>query len=187
MVVGTKTGPRYVGRRVTREEYLDLEEDGFLYDMIEGVLFLSPSGTFFHGESTSRFTWFLARYLDKHPVGRIATEVDILLPDGGDVLRPDLSFILNEHMNIVIKHIHGAPDLVCEILSESTADRDLGVKSDRYQKNGVREFWIVDPLNHRVHLRVNRPGGWEERTGETIASELLPGFVIVTGEFFPPS
>ena len=82
-----QTEPRYAGLRVTREEYLDLEDDGFLYDMIEGVLCVTPGGSY----------------------------------------------------------EHGAPDLICETLSDSTAKRDPGIKAERYLSNGVKEYWIVDP------------------------------------------
>ena len=51
-------------------------------------------------------------------------ECDVLLPDGGDVLRPDIIVLLNENMNKFKMHIHGASDKVAEILSPSTRNRD---------------------------------------------------------------
>jgi len=59
---------------------------------------------------------------------------------------------LNERLNLVAQRIHGAPDLVCEILSDRTAARDLGVKADRDLANGAREYWIVDPRDKSVQL-----------------------------------
>jgi len=177
-------GPRYEGLRVSREEYLDLEDDGYLYDMMEGVLYLTPSGTFEHGTSYGEFFRVLGNFLKKNPLGRITLETDILLPDGGDVLRPDLSFILNENLNIVKKHIHGAPDLICESLSDSTAERDLGEKANRYLACGVKEFWILDPRVQSIRVRYSRDGAWEEHSGNVLESRLLPGFRIDNREFW---
>ena len=75
-------------------------------------------------------------------------KVDILLPDGGDVVRPDITVILNQNMGIVKTHIHGVPDLVAEVLSPSTRTRDLGEKSERYLHNSIPEYWILDPDSH---------------------------------------
>ncbi len=176
--------PRYQGLRVSREEYLDLREDGHQYDMIDGVLFMSPSSDFDHGRVYGRFFVSLDQFLRKSPLGRATLETDILLPDGGDVLRPDLCLILNERMGIVKKHIHGAPDLVCEVLSESTMERDLGVKAERYLKNGVREYWILDPLQKTIELRVNAGSAWEKHSGNRLESRVLPGFFVTPGDIF---
>ena len=152
--------PRYDGLRVTREEYLDLSEDGFKYDVIEGVMHLSPSATADHGSSQGNFVYLLKRYLETHPEGRLFLEVDIFLSDRGDVLRPDISFVLKDRLQIVKNHIHGAPDLVCEVLSDSTANRDLGVKAGRYLACGIKEYWIVDPRDKTVQLWLNRKDSW---------------------------
>ena len=137
--------PRYEGLTLSREEYLDLEEDGFKYDMIEGVLHLAPSGEFDHGKLQLSFGSKLIAHLEKYNQGNAVTEIDVFLPDGEDVVRPDVSFILSENLHIVKTHIHGVPDLVCEVLSPGSMKRDLGVKAQRYLKNGVREYWVVYP------------------------------------------
>ncbi len=175
----TKESPKYTGWKVTREEYLSLPDDGFIYDMIDGVLELSPSGFFDHGNLASRFGYFLQSYLERNRCGKMTTETDIFLPDGGDVLRPDISFILNNNLSIVKGHIHGVPDLICEVLSESTRLRDLGVKADRYLLNGVREYWIIDPKKKEILVWINRgKKEWEKKSGELLNSNLLPGFSI---------
>ncbi|MBS0618665.1 MAG: Uma2 family endonuclease [Spirochaetes bacterium] len=174
--------PRYHGLRVTREIYLDLEDDGFKYDVIDGVMVMAPSGFFEHGETAASLSFLFYNYLKMRPVGKLTSEVDIFLPDGGDPLRPDLSFILNENLYIVAGHIHGTPDLVVEILSPSTLHRDLGVKAERYLKNGVREYWIADPAEKALQVWINKGDHWEKRTGDTLASMLLEGLVIKRAE-----
>lgn len=181
----TKESPKYSGWKVTREEYLSLPDDGFKYDMIDGVLELSPSGFFDHGNLVSRFSYFLQSYLESNRCGKITNEVDIFLPDGGDVLRPDISFILSQNLSIVKGHIHGVPDLVCEVLSDSTRNRDLGIKADRYLLNGVKEYWIIDPAAKTLFVWINRnKNKWEKKSGEVCESELLKGFVLQRDTFY---
>lgn len=171
--------PKYIGWKVTREEYLSLHDDGFKYDMIEGVLHLSPSGFFDHGNCQTNFATELSVFLRLNPVGKLTLETDVFLPDGGDVLRPDISFILNENSNIIKGYIHGVPDLICEVLSPSTKNRDLGVKADRYLQNGVREYWILDPQNKTIEVWKNQNRkDWNKEKGESLTSTLLPEFRV---------
>ncbi len=179
-----RKGARYHGLPVSREEYLDLRDDGFQYDMVEGVLFVSPSAEPLHGIVGLKFGHVLSKYLEKNPIGLAMIEIDIMLPDGGDVLRPDISFVLHENTRILLKHIHGVPDLVCEVLSDSTARRDLNDKADRFLKNGVREYWIVDPRDRTAQVWINRKLEWEKRTAGILRSELLSGFEIDPDQFF---
>lgn len=177
--------PRYVGLHVSREEYLDLEEDGFKYDMIEGVLRLAPSGEFEHGKLQGNLITEINLFLKKNQIGKAVTEIDVFLPDGGDVLRPDISFILSENLSIVKTHIHGVPDLVCEILSTGSMKRDLGVKANRYLKNGIREYWVVYPKEKKLELWLNRnKKEWEKLSTPVLKSSVLKGFKINQKDFF---
>ena len=58
---------------------------------------------------------------------------------------PHLCFLNKKHGQVDGKGIHGAPDLVVEILSPSTKQYDCLVKYKLYQQAGIREYWIVDP------------------------------------------
>ncbi|MCS6972793.1 MAG: Uma2 family endonuclease, partial [Leptospiraceae bacterium] len=157
--------PRYQGLPVTREEYLDLEEDGFKYDVIDGVMQMAPSPSFEHNDAESALITVLRNYLQRKPIGKAVIETDVFLPDGGDPLRPDISLILNENLHIVKTHIHGTPDLVCEVLSAATRERDLGVKAERYLKCGVKEYWIADPDNKTLQVWYNAKDHWEKVQG----------------------
>ena len=181
----TIAGPHYDGLHVSREQYLDLADDGYQYDVVEGVMRMSPSPDFEHNDLNLSFGVLLKIYLKKNPIGKCAIETDVFLPDGGDPLRPDLSFILNEKLRIVQKHIHGAPDLVCEVLSPTTRKRDLGVKADRYLKNGVLEYWILDPENQSISVWKNQGNqSWNQESADVLQSVLLPGFAVQKIEFF---
>jgi Uma2 family endonuclease len=77
-----------------------------------------------------------------------------------DVVQPDLLFVSREREHILVggDNVQGAPDLVVEILSPSTAHRDRGLKLDLYQKSGVAEYWIVDTERRVVHQYVLEDG-----------------------------
>ena len=179
-----KIKPRYEGRRVTREEYLDLPEDGFQYDMIEGVLHMSPSAYFEHGFAAASFFGILKSWVIGKGAGYITIETDIFLPDGGDVLRPDISFILEKNKHIIIGHIHGTPDLVCEVLPDSTKERDIGAKAARYLSNGVKEYWILNPAEKSIHVWLNRASVRDKKTAALLHSELLPGLQISANDIY---
>jgi Uma2 family endonuclease len=176
--------PRYENLRVTREEYLDLVEDGFRYDMIDGVLQMSPSPEFEHAKNGNKLNFKILQYLEKNPIAEVVMECDVLLPDGGDVLRPDIIVILNENMNKVKMHIHGAPDIVAEVLSPSTRNRDLGTKADRYLNCGVKEYWIVDPKEKSISVWRNEGTVWKKETGEVLQSNVLLGLEVRNKDIF---
>lgn len=182
----TQSIPSYEGLRVSREEYLDLRDDGFLYDMIDGVLHMSPSAFFEHNSVILHLSMAIGQYLRAHPIALAAPETDVFLPDGGDVLRPDISIVFRERESLIRGHIHGAPDIVVEVLSDTTRRRDLGVKADRYLKTGVREYWILDPDEKSMAIRENvGQAEWAVREGDGIESRLLPGLVLRRDLLFP--
>jgi Uma2 family endonuclease len=178
--------PLYEGHYVTREEYLDLPDDGFRYDMIEGVLHMSPSPYFSHNQCQTNISYYFKDYFIRKKSGLVVVETDVFLPDGGDVVRPDLSVILNENYKIIIGHIHGVPDIVCEVLSESTRDRDLGIKAARYLANGVKEYWIADPDKKSIEMWMNQDkNSWRKISGNEIAGSVLSGFILRQVDVFP--
>ena len=76
-------------------------------------------------------------------------------------MQPDLMFISDERKHIVEeKRIVGSPDLVVEVLSGETEERDRGYKFLRYAKENVREYWIVDPEKQFVEVYENTENGY---------------------------
>jgi Uma2 family endonuclease len=176
--------PRYENLRVTREEYLDLEEDGFRYDMIDGVLQMSPSPDFEHAKRANRFNFQILQYLESNPIAEVVFECDVLLPDGEDVLRPDISVVLNENTNKIKMHIHGAPDIVAEVISPSTKNRDLGIKATRYLNSGIKEYWILDPYEKSISVWRNEGTNWNKESSDILFSNVLPGLKISAKKIF---
>jgi Uma2 family endonuclease len=183
-MITTSNKPKYDGLKVTNAEYMLLEDDGFKYDMIEGVLHLAPSPFEPHMDYAGELFSEIRIFVNQHKFGKAYYELDVHLPDGGDVVRPDISVVLKENKHILRKWIMGTPDLVCEVLSDSTRNDDLVRKANSYLTNGVREYWIVDTDKKYVELWKNRKDTWEKIRTDKLASEILVGFELDVVTFF---
>ena len=110
-------------------------------------------------------------------------------PDDVDTLvEPDLTVVCDAS-KIDKRGCRGAPDLVVEILSPSTARRDRLTKRELYEEAGVREYWIVDPDRETVQVYVLRDGKYlpprSYPKDTPVPSEVLPGFVADLTTVFP--
>ena len=138
-----------------------------------------------------RLSVALANWLREHPVGKVyAAPLDVILSDA-DVVEPDLLFVSNERREVLGKWIHGAPDLVIEILSPGTRRTDEITKRHLYDRVGVREYWIVDGEIEAVKIYRRQDDGSFPRVadltreeGHSIDTPLLPGFSLSLAELF---
>ena len=123
------------------------------YEIIEGVKVMAPSPSWEHGETNSTLVMIFKMYCRKNDCGKVfGDNIDIHLPDEKNVLKPDLSVFKDRSLFKHGKNIYGVPDLVVEILSPSTANRDFGIKKDIYEKSGVKEYWIVNHKDKSIHV-----------------------------------
>jgi Uma2 family endonuclease len=132
--------------RWTYAEYTRLPTSGSTrYEVIDGELAVTPSPTSGHQQVVINLASLLHNFVREHALGGILPgPIDVLFGEG-DYLQPDLVFVRTDRVHLVSERgIEGAPDLVVEILSPSTAQRDRGIKLDRYRHFGVAEYWIVD-------------------------------------------
>ena len=133
------------------------------YEIIGGKKIMSPAANTTHNAIGGRLYMFIGTYLDAKDLGYCFTDsADVHFPDGS-LFSPDFSLILKENEDILNWRgdIYGAPDMVVEILSKSTKKRDVTIKKDTYEANGVREYWIVDPQAKSVTVYLLRDGKYE--------------------------
>jgi len=170
----------------TRLTYADLEaipqeRPGDRHELIDGVLYVSPSPVPYHQSVQVRFMAIALPVVDGGGLGRIYTApVDIHFTPT-DILNPDMMFIRADRLHIVgPSYVTAAPDLVVEILSPSTYRRDLGVKMALYERFGVPEYWVFDPQARTVALRVLEDGRYRlvEPENGRLRSTVIPGLVI---------
>jgi len=175
----------------TYEDYLLFPEDGKRYEIVEGDCFMSPAPRTRHQDISGNLFSLLKVYFKGTKKGRVfAAPTDVILSDT-NIVQPDLLVILAARTFIITdKNIQGAPDIVIEILSETTRKTDEITKKKLYERHGVQEYWIVDPELELVkiyRLTDGRYGRAEERAqerGETLTTVLLPGLDISLTELF---
>ncbi|HEX9887053.1 MAG TPA: Uma2 family endonuclease [Longimicrobiales bacterium] len=144
--------------RFTYQDLLSLpEEQSRRHEILDGQLYVTPGPRLNH----QRVARNLLRVMDgiswKHGLGEVVGPMTMHIHDEL-VLEPDLIFIRTERMDMADPegHVHGAPDLVVEILSPSTRSYDRALKRKYYLEAGVAELWIVD-IDGRT-VEVWRPG-----------------------------
>lgn len=133
--------------QITWRDVQQLPEDGHRHEAIEGELHVTAAPGFRHQRVSLRLALVLHRLLEEPGHGIIVTApVGVEFPATGEGVQPDLVFVAADREGILRDDwIRGAPDLVVEILSPSTASRDQGVKLKLYRRQGIPEYWIVDP------------------------------------------
>ncbi len=173
---------------LTADDFLDWLEPGRHADLIDGEVFMHSPVSTRHARLASFLERLLGQYIEEHDLGTLYREVVAVRLSGRNVFLPDLSFYAAGRVDADRgTYLLGAPDLVVEILSPRTADRDVGPKFAEYEQHGVREYWVLDPetLAHRFyHLEGEELV--EFAHGEAaIASFVIPGFVLQRGWLDP--
>lgn len=141
--------------KYTVQDYLNLLwSETVRYELIDGELISHSGNTILHQHVVGNLLLSLSRSISK--VNELGTllpgPLDIVLSNE-NVLLPDLLFVSGERRTIITDaNIQGAPDLVVEVLSPSTADKDRELKKNIYGRFGVREYWIVDPDTRSVEV-----------------------------------
>jgi Uma2 family endonuclease len=171
-----------------------LPDDQLRHELIEGEHVVTPSPAISHQVILWNLMALLAPYLRANPIGTaLAGPVDVKL-SLFTVLVPDLVYFTAERFARVVneKHATAAPDLVIEILSPGTRRRDKSRKRAVYDREGVQDYWIVDPEGQSINaLRRPRAGaGLTDVTtstaaaGDVLASPLFPGLRIPLRDVF---
>ena len=175
---------QYGGLRMTAEQYFALEDDGYKYELIDGVVVMSPSPTPRHQAVAMEIVGQLYMYLRDHPVGHILAETDVQLgegPNGRDlVYRPELVFIATERWPEMRDRLVGPPDVGVEIISPTSRRMDTETKRNDYERIGVREYWLLDPeRNAMTFYRLEGDRFAESAfSGEAFVSQAVPGFTL---------
>ena len=130
------------------------------YEIIEGEKVMSPTANLSHNKIIMRIGFAIDDYCEKNSCGTVFTDsIDVHLPDG-NYFKPDLTVVLKENENILDwkGNINGVPDMVVEVLSKSTRKKDMTIKKDIYERNGVKVYWIVDPWAKIISVYLLRDG-----------------------------
>jgi Uma2 family endonuclease len=129
------------GRPLTRHDLHDLPDDGHRYELLDGMLLVSPSPTHRHQRAASRLVLLLGNAC---PADRelLFAPFDVVLADD-TVLQPDI--LVASARDLEDERLPLVPHLVVEVLSPSTRRVDLLLKRSRYEAAGIPSYWMVDP------------------------------------------
>jgi Uma2 family endonuclease len=147
--------------RYTYEDYIKASEEGMFltppkrYELIEGELLMAPSPVTAHQRILIKLLSEIFNFITQNSLGEVFTSPYDVVLDEYNVLQLDIIFVSKERAEIITeKNIKGAPDLVVEIISESTAYRDTIQKKRLYARFGIKEYWIVAPDDKLVEVYV---------------------------------
>ena len=162
-------------------DYLNLPEHP-RYELVEGDLLLTPSPAFRHQAVAGNVEAALRAWVIGGGLGVVVdAPMDVILSDE-TVVQPDVIVILNANRHIIRERIEGPPDLVVEVLSPATKERDLTTKRRLYARHGIREYWIVDGERRTIEVNEWTPDGYRPvglfAWSDTLRSPVLPGFEL---------
>jgi Uma2 family endonuclease len=125
--------------------------EGTLAQLINNQIIISPTPLDVHQQVLGDVFFGLATFVKKYNSGQIRIALYDVFLSSKNVFQPDICFIANENLHKIEKDgLHGAPDLVVELLSPSTSKYDLDEKKDVYERYGVKEYFIVEPATKSV-------------------------------------
>lgn len=185
------TEERLTRRRATVEEFWSLPESVLPVEYINGEIVMAPTPTVSHQSILGNLYVALYDFVKRNALGRVfPAPLDVVLTTG-DVVQPDIFFITAKQVERVsaAKRVEVVPPFLVEILSPGSVTHDMIRKRALYEKNGVREYWIVNPTARSIAQLVLRkkhyaltelgesdvikgvvPAGFESNAGELLGT-----------------
>ncbi|MFH1449592.1 MAG: Uma2 family endonuclease [bacterium] len=176
--------------KFTYEDYLiwDIGPDK-RYELIGGEFFMVPAPNIFHQSVSREIEFKIVRFLKDAGLGEVfCAPCDVVLSNE-DVVQPDIIFVSKENAHIITKdNIKGSPDLLIEIISENSAQRDRILKRRLYEKYGVKEYWLASLDKKEIEVLVLTEGIYktygEFKSQDTLSSVVLKNFHFEVAEVF---
>ena len=172
-----------------REEQGDVHR----FELLNGRIVMNPPAGWPHGTLESRLHRAIANFVESGKLGQVLGSSQGYRSPSGDLVEPDIAFVSTLRWSSMRPPEHGSflevvPDLMVEILSGSTRVRDRSEKRTIYERNGVLEYWLVDPLANQVTvLPLEGPqfrGTPPIVLEGTAESRVLPGLRISVRDLF---
>jgi Uma2 family endonuclease len=126
-------------------------------ELLDGVITsMSPRPSANHNIVSSNIYRIFSNFLRKNTCSAYADGMEVHLDEKNYVI-PDMSIVCNPG---IVKQdgIHGAPNLIVEVLSPSSFKRDRGYKMELYARSGIEEYWIVSPVEKTIEVYLLKGG-----------------------------
>lgn len=185
-------------QRYTVEQYLTWPEDGPRYELIDGVPYELNAPTYEHQKLVAALHYELEFHRRERlksgggdggpPCDVLFAPIDVILSDIS-VVQPDLIVVCNPATIVVDGRVRGAPDLVVEVLSPSTAAKDKKQKRRLYEIAKVPQYLVIDPANRLVELyNLDANGRYPTPevldAGDVLILRVAPGFSLTLSDLF---
>jgi Uma2 family endonuclease len=139
----------------TFSEFFDIISEEHKADLLDGVIHVASPENSDHNELVCWLTIVLGQFIEDRKLGRLTINKVAYRLSDRTAPEPDLAFVAANRMNIIkAGYVDGPPDLVIEIVSPDSVERDYENKRLRYEAAGVREYWIIDPLENTATFLV---------------------------------
>jgi Uma2 family endonuclease len=182
--MGTEVIPK-----ITFAEFRQFPVDGKRYELVYGEVHVTPAPATRHQFTVQNLAGSLWPHVVKNNLGEVCTApLDVRLGED-TALQPDLIFVSNARAGIIQENwIEGAPDLVVEVLSPSTAAYDRATKVSVYAEAGVPEVWLIDSQAETVEvLKLQGKKYFVDATlagDQILTSKLFPGWQLPLCDLF---
>lgn len=176
-----------ITQRLTYKDLEHFPDDGMRYEIIDGELYVSAAPLEIHQRSSGELYAVLRSAVIETGWGWVYyAPVDVRFAEDKQV-QPDLLVIRRDRLHIYQGNtVHGAPDIVVEIISPSNPAYDQVAKLHLYEAAGVPEYWLVDPAARTFRMLVLRDGGYVpvEPVDGRFHSTVVPGLTIDPAAIF---
>lgn len=162
---------------VTEEEFWEISNEDTNYELLDGVLVIHSPATEEHEDIFSHLKTVLRFYLQENNLGKIYGSRFVMRLAQNWNPEPDIFIVLpDKYDQIKPTRFEGAADLVIEILSKSTKEIDLTKKLPIFLEMGVKEVWIIDPMERQItiHTTKSKLVYTNPKSDEIIESTILP-------------
>jgi len=175
--------------KFTYDDYLLLPDDGKRYEILEGELLMSPSPKHLHQKVLGRIFQLINEYVERQQLGELIIAPFDVVISPHNVVQPDLLFVSNQNIEkIKSTHFEGTPDLIIEILSSSSLQRDRIIKRKIYARFGLPEYWLVHPEKKYLQILRLQAGTLRQvaefKANEVLTSPVFPGLEIELKQIF---
>jgi Uma2 family endonuclease len=172
--------------RLTEEEFVQWCDADTRAEWVDGeVIMMSPSNIR-HAEVTKWLLILVDAFVRSRKLGKVfITDVQVRFATQKTRRLPDLLFVASDRLHIIKKtYIEGPPDLMIEVVSPDSSARDWRVKYLEYEKAGVREYWVIDPMAERLEAYFLDAAGKYQRLPET---EARVNSIALAGLYIKPT
>ena len=183
--------------KLTYDDFLLFPGDGKRHELIDGEHYVTPSPNTKHQRVLGTLHGLIWSHLQKNPLGDVFLAPFDVVFSFFDIVEPDLLYLSHERATIALTpdNVKGVPELVVEIASKGTRKRDETIKRRLYERAGVSEYWLVDPVADTIRayrrdgtrfggpLELSRRAG-DALTGDALTTLLLPGLTLPLARIF---